>query len=61
MALEVYQPTLMVLKFQHIRITWRLCEARLGFKPRLSDFASLEWDSRFTFLMNSLMMLRPLV
>ena len=33
----------------------------LGLKPRLSDFASLEWDSRFTFLMNSPTVLRLLV
>lgn len=44
-----------------IRITWRLCEALLGLKPRLSDFASLEWDPRFTFLINSPTMLRLLV
>ena len=33
----------------------------LGLKPRLSGFASLEWDSRFTFLMNSPTVLRLLV
>lgn len=45
MALEAYQPTLMVLKFQHIRITWRLVKA-LVLGPPPPEFwrqVSLAW------------------